>query len=72
MVTDVYGGAFPASYEGLLSLPGVGAYTAGAVGSIAFGLQVPAVDGNVYRVASRFYGVRTWAGRTCNGASASW
>lgn len=63
VVTDVYGGAFPASYEGLLSLPGVGAYTAGAVGSIAFGLQVPAVDGNVYRVASRFYGVREDVGR---------
>lgn len=62
-VIEAHGGAFPASYEGLLSLPGVGPYTAGAVGSIAFGLRVPAVDGNVYRVASRFYGVREDVGR---------
>ena len=62
-VMESHGGAFPASYEGILSLPGVGPYTAGAVGSIAFGLRVPAVDGNVYRVASRFYGVREDVGR---------
>lgn len=62
-VVAEHGGMFPASYEGLLSLPGVGPYTAGAIGSIAFGLRVPAVDGNVYRVASRFYGVREDVGR---------
>lgn len=63
VIVSTYGGDFPTSYEGLLSLPGVGPYTAGAVGSIAFGLRVPAVDGNVYRVASRFYGVREDVGR---------
>lgn len=47
------GGAFPSSYEQLCSLPGVGPYTAGAIASIAFGLPVPAVDGNVLRVLSR-------------------
>jgi A/G-specific adenine glycosylase len=47
------GGAFPATLEGLRALPGVGAYTAGAVGAIAFGLPVPAVDGNVERVVAR-------------------
>lgn len=47
------GGAFPGSYEQLCSLPGVGPYTAGAIASIAFGLPVPAVDGNVLRVLSR-------------------
>ena len=52
-VVDVYGGALPASYEALLTLPGVGAYTAGAVASIAFDLPVPAVDGNVLRVWAR-------------------
>lgn len=62
-VMDVHGGRFPSTLEGLLSLPGVGPYTAGAVGSIAFGLRVPAVDGNVYRVASRFFGVREDVGR---------
>ena len=44
---------FPDTYEGLLRLPGVGDYTAGAIASIAFGQPVPAVDGNVLRVAAR-------------------
>ena len=48
-----YGGELPASYEELLSLPGIGSYTAGAIASIAFGIPVPAVDGNVLRVTAR-------------------
>ncbi len=48
-----YGGEIPADYEKLLGLPGLGHYTAGAVSSIAFGLPMPAVDGNVLRVLSR-------------------
>ncbi len=48
-----YGGELPADYDKLLALPGVGDYTAGAVASIAFGMPVPAVDGNVLRVAAR-------------------
>lgn len=52
------GGVFPPDYPGLLQLPGVGPYTAGAVASIAFGERVPAVDGNVYRVLSRLFGIR--------------
>ena len=58
MIMEKYGGSFPSVYEDILALPGIGPYTAGAIGSIAFGLTVPAVDGNVYRVASRFFGVR--------------
>lgn len=46
-------GGFPADHGGLLSLPGVGPYTAGAIGSIALGLDLPVVDGNVERVLSR-------------------
>ena len=46
-------GHFPDTYEELLCLPGVGDYTAGAVASIAFSRPVPAVDGNVLRVAAR-------------------
>jgi A/G-specific adenine glycosylase len=46
-------GGFPRTLEGLRALPGVGPYTAGAVGSIALGLDVPAVDGNVERVLCR-------------------
>ncbi len=52
-IMEQYGGGMPASYEELLSLPGIGSYTAGAIASIAFGLRVPAVDGNVLRVLSR-------------------
>ncbi|MEG1988831.1 MAG: A/G-specific adenine glycosylase [Oscillibacter sp.] len=47
------GGVFPGDYEGLLALPGIGDYTAGAIASAAFGLRVPAVDGNVLRVMTR-------------------
>ena len=56
MVMDEFGGRFPERYEELLRLPGVGDYTAGAVASIAFGQRVPAVDGNVLRVAARVTG----------------
>ena len=50
---EQHGGALPADYDALLQLPGVGAYTAGAIASISFGLPVPAVDGNVLRVFAR-------------------
>ena len=58
LIVDEYGGAFPTTYEEILKLPGIGAYTAGAVASIAFHQAAPAVDGNVYRVISRFLGIR--------------
>lgn len=50
-----WGGAVPKSLEGLRSLPGVGRYTAGAIASIAFGLDAPVVDGNVARVFARLF-----------------
>lgn len=53
LLTDQYVGQLPASYEELLKLPGIGEYTAGAIASIAFGLPVAAVDGNVLRVFAR-------------------
>ncbi len=55
-MVEVHGGRVPGTMEALLSLPGIGRYTAGAVGSIAFGLAVPVVDGNVMRVISRLTG----------------
>ena len=55
-VAEDFGGAFPDTYEGLLTLSGVGEYTAGAIASIAFGVPVPAVDGNVLRVVARISG----------------
>ncbi|MBQ8717167.1 MAG: A/G-specific adenine glycosylase [Clostridia bacterium] len=48
-----HGGVFPDTFEGILSLPGIGEYTAGAIASFAFDLPYPAVDGNVLRVAAR-------------------
>jgi A/G-specific adenine glycosylase len=51
------GGDFPTSYEALLTLPGVGPYTAAAISSIAFGETRAVVDGNVIRVISRFLGI---------------
>lgn len=56
MMEETYGGRFPDTYEDILRLPGIGPYTAGAVGSFAFGLRRPAVDGNVLRVLSRVSG----------------
>ncbi len=55
IVTD-YGGELPPDYDAIRALPGVGDYTAGAIASIAFGLPVPAVDGNLLRVISRILG----------------
>lgn len=53
LIQSEFGGVMPASFEDLLTLPGIGPYTAGAIASIAFGQTVPAVDGNVIRVFSR-------------------
>ena len=55
-IMESFGGVFPNTYDGIRSLAGVGDYTAGAVASIAFGLPVPAVDGNVLRVVTRITG----------------
>ena len=49
-----YGGEMPGEFDKLLTLKGIGSYTAGAIASIAFGRVVPAVDGNVLRVVSRY------------------
>ena len=52
-------GGFPATLEGIKALKGVGDYTAAAIGSFAFGLPAAVVDGNVYRVLSRHFGIDT-------------
>ena len=54
MICESYGGVVPSRPEELLSLPGIGPYTAGAIASIAFHVATPAVDGNVLRVYARF------------------
>lgn len=52
-------GGFPTTLEGIKALKGVGDYTAAAIGSIAFNLPAAVVDGNVYRVLARHYGIAT-------------
>jgi len=57
-IVSANGGRLPDTFEGLLDLPGVGRYTAGAIASIAFGRDVAAVDGNARRVLCRVFGVQ--------------
>ena len=56
IVMTEYGGCVPTDFDALLSLPGVGRYTAGAIASMAYDVPVPAVDGNVLRVMARLMG----------------
>jgi len=58
-VVGKHSGKFPNTYEGLRSLRGVGDYTASAIGAFAFDIPRPAVDGNVYRIMARMFGVFT-------------
>lgn len=55
-VVKQHGGRFPATFEKLKALPGIGPYTAAAVASFAFQEPVPVVDGNVFRVLARIFG----------------
>lgn len=52
-------GQFPSTLEGIRQLKGVGDYTAAAIASFAFGIRAAVVDGNVYRVLSRHFGIST-------------
>lgn len=56
-IVSVYEGKFPASYNELIKLKGIGSYTAAAIASFAFGLPHAVVDGNVYRVLSRWFDI---------------
>jgi A/G-specific adenine glycosylase len=53
IVAEQHKGVFPDTVEGLLTLPGIGRYTAGAIASIAYGVRAPVLDGNVIRVFAR-------------------
>ncbi|MDR1153586.1 MAG: A/G-specific adenine glycosylase [Bacteroidales bacterium] len=57
-IVDAYDGKFPATYDGLITIKGIGDYTASAIASIAFGQAVPVIDGNVNRVIARLYGIQ--------------
>lgn len=53
------GGTFPNNYADLIKLPGIGPYTAAAIASFAFDEPKPVVDGNVFRILARYFGVET-------------
>lgn len=59
LVAGSHNGKFPGTYDELLSLKGIGPYTAAAIASFAFGAPQAVVDGNVYRVLARFFGIDT-------------
>lgn len=58
-IVEQYGGRFPETYEGIRSLSGVGRYTAAAIASFVFRLPYPVIDGNVYRLTARCFGIDT-------------
>ena len=59
IVAEQFGGVFPSDYPTLLALPGIGAYTAAAIASFASHAPYAVVDGNVYRVLARIFGIDT-------------
>ncbi len=59
IIVKEWGGAFPTNYKDLLQLKGIGPYTAAAIASFAFQEPVAVVDGNVFRVLARIFGVQT-------------
>lgn len=58
-IVDEFNGVFPTSYKELLKLKGIGDYTASAIASICFEESTAVVDGNVYRLLSRYFGIET-------------
>lgn len=58
-IITAQGGKFPQTFNEVLTLPGIGRYTAGAICSIAFNQPTPILDGNVIRVLTRVYGIKT-------------
>lgn len=59
IITENYNGIFPTNYEDVLSLKGIGEYTAAAITSFAYNLPYAVVDGNVFRFLSRLFGINT-------------
>ena len=62
-ISKNYDAKFPSSFDRLLSLPGIGRSTAGAISAFAFKKKKPILDGNVKRVFTRYLGIKEWAGK---------
>jgi len=59
IIIEEYNGVFPDKFEELQKLPGIGRYTAAAIASVAYNQPVAVVDGNVYRLLARYFGIET-------------
>lgn len=59
LIVNEYNGEFPNQYKDILNLKGIGEYTAAAIASFAYNNSYPVIDGNVYRVLSRIFGIST-------------
>ncbi len=57
IIVESYNSVFPGTYTDIIGLKGIGPYTAAAIASIAFNLAYPTVDGNIYRLLSRYFGI---------------
>ena len=62
-ISKNYGSKFPSSFDTLLTFPGIGRSTAGAISAFAFKKKKPILDGNVKRVFTRHFGIMEWAGK---------
>ena len=58
-IVEQYKGSFPKNPKDLIKIKGIGSYTSAAIASLAFGVSIPVVDGNVFRLLSRLYGIKT-------------
>lgn len=58
-IVEDYNGNFPTDPDELIKIRGIGSYTSAAIASLAFGVSIPVVDGNVFRVLSRIFGINT-------------
>ena len=58
-IMEDYGGVFPDKYKDIIALKGIGNYTAAAIASFAFDQPYAVLDGNIYRLLSRYYGIHT-------------
>jgi A/G-specific adenine glycosylase len=58
-IVENHNGVFPSDYNEIINLKGIGPYTAAAIASIAFNLSYPALDGNIFRVLARYFGIST-------------
>lgn len=59
IIVEKYHGQFPENYSDIIKLKGIGDYTAAAIVSFAYNMAYPVVDGNVFRLVSRIYGIKT-------------